>query len=145
MRIFIDADACPVVKETESIAKKYKLELFLVSDYNHNLKSSYGKIIKVDFGSDSADFFIFNQLVSGDILVSQDLGLCAMALSKSALCINQNGDYITNENIDFLLQNRHLSSRLRREKKIYTKIKKRESYQDSRFLTNLNRLVEENL
>ncbi len=145
MKIFIDGDGCPVIKETEALAKKYGLELLIISDYNHNLRSSYGKVIKVSQSSDSADFYIFNKISKGDILVSQDLGLSAMALSKKALCINQDGDFLTNDNIDFLLQNRHISSKLRREQKIYSKIKKREAYQDSLFSKNLKTLIEENI
>jgi len=145
MKIIIDGDGCPVIKETEVLAKKYGLDLLIISDYNHNLKSNYGELVKVSQASDSADFYIFNRIKKGDILVSQDLGLSAMALSKHALCINQNGDILTNDNIDFLLQNRHISSKLRREQRIYSKIKKREAYQDSLFTKNLKTLIEENI
>lgn len=142
MRIFIDGDACPVKKECESIAISFNLPLIIVSDKAHNIVSDYADIIKVDTSSDSADFLIFSKLNSGDILISQDLGLCSMAISKGVYCLNPNGESINNFNIDFLLQNRHISSKLRREKKIYTKIKKRESHMNNLFKEKLKELIE---
>lgn len=142
MKIFIDGDGSPVIKETEALAKYYGLDLVIVSDKTHNLKSAYGEIIQVDSSSDGADFFIFTQLSNNDILISQDLGLCAMALSKKVHCINQNGEIINEFNVDLLLQNRHISSKLRREKKIYTKFKKRIPEQDLIFTQKLKELIE---
>ena len=40
MRIFVDADACPVVRQTEEIAKKYGVPVTLLCDTNHILKST---------------------------------------------------------------------------------------------------------
>lgn len=145
MKILVDADACPVLGETEELARRFGLDLIIVSDYNHHIKSSYGQLEKVDQAADSADFYIFNRLESGDILVSQDLGLAAMALSKGALCINPNGELVSNDNIDFLLNSRHLSAKLRREQGIYGRIKKRESHMDSLFKNSLLKLIQENL
>lgn len=37
MRIFVDADACPVVRQTEEVAKKYSVPVTLLCDTNHNI------------------------------------------------------------------------------------------------------------
>ncbi len=142
MKIFIDGDASPVIKETEVLAKLYDLDLIIISDKSHNIKSTYATIMQVDTSSDSADFLIFTKLIAGDILVSQDLGLCAMALSKKVHCINQNGDIINEQNVDFLLQNRHISAKLRREKNVYTKFKKRDKAQNLIFSKKLKELID---
>ncbi len=145
MKIFIDADGSPVVNIAIEVGKKYDLETILVKNEAHEFKSDYAKIVTVDISPDSADFYIFNKISKGDILISQDFGLFAMVLSKGAICINQNGDLFDNSNIDFILQNRHLSSKLRREQGVYTKFKKREPYMDSLFKDSLEDIIQENI
>ena len=44
MRIYVDADACPVVKETEQVAKKYGIAVTLLCDTNHVLQSTYSEV-----------------------------------------------------------------------------------------------------
>lgn len=145
MKIFIDADGCPVVGLAVKIAESFELEVIVVKNQAHEFKSEYAQVVTVDISPDSADFYIFNKISKGDILISQDFGLFAMALSKGVICINQNGDIFDNSNIDFILQNRHLSSKLRREQKIYTKFKKREAYMDSLFEKSLIKTINENI
>lgn len=145
MKIFIDADGSPVVDIAVEIGKKFNLKTIIVKNEAHRLKSDYAEVVTVDISPDSADFYIFNRISKGDILISQDHGLIAMVLSKGAICINQNGDIFDDSNIDFILQNRHLSSKLRREKKIYTKIKKREPSMDSLFKTSLENIITGNI
>ena len=41
MRVFIDADACPVVSIVENISKKYNIPVTLLCDTNHILSSTY--------------------------------------------------------------------------------------------------------
>lgn len=145
MKIFIDADGSPVVHIAIEVGRKYDLETILVKNEAHEFKSDYAKIVTVDISPDSADFYIFNKISKGDILISQDFGLFAMVLSKGAICINQNGDLFDNSNIDFILQNRHLSSKLRREQGVYTKFKKREPYMDSLFKNSLEDIIQKNI
>ena len=50
----------------------------------------------------------------GDVVVSQDYGVAAMALGKGAYAIHQSGKWYTNENIDQMLMERHLNKKARR-------------------------------
>ena len=50
----------------------------------------------------------------GDVVVSQDYGVAAMALGKGAYVIHQSGKWYTNENIDQMLMERHLNKKARR-------------------------------
>ena len=50
----------------------------------------------------------------GDIVVTQDYGVAAMALGKGAHAIHQSGKWYTNENIDQMLMERHLNKKARR-------------------------------
>ena len=141
MKILVDADGCPVVNLTIKIAKEYDLDIIIVKNYAHEIHDPYATIITVDISNDSADFSIVNKAEKGDIVVTQDYGLSAMALSKEAICINQNGLIISSKNIDGLLNQRHINQKLRREQNIYTKFKKRNTQADLQFEENLRKLI----
>lgn len=141
MLIFVDADGCPVVDTSIEVAKKYKLHIVVVKNYAVEIEDNYAEIVTVDISRDSADYYIANRIQKGDILVSQDYGLAAMCLAKEAICINQNGMIISKENIDGILNRRHLNQKLRRENKIYTKFKKRDPQINEDFKRNLDLLI----
>ena len=44
MTIFIDADACPVTRIAESIAKRHGIPVTLLCDTNHQLTSDYSTV-----------------------------------------------------------------------------------------------------
>lgn len=56
MKILIDADACPVVRITERIAKEKGIPVTLLCDTNHVLQSDYSEVITVGAGADAVDF-----------------------------------------------------------------------------------------
>ena len=53
MKIFVDADACPVVDIVEDIATKYNIPVTLLCDTNHVLTSDYSEVIVVGAGADA--------------------------------------------------------------------------------------------
>ena len=65
MKIFVDADACPVVHQVESVAQKYQVPVVLLCDTNHILSSDYSKIRVVGAGADAVDFALSNCANSG--------------------------------------------------------------------------------
>ena len=85
MRVFIDADACPVVSIVENISKKYNIPVTLLCDTNHVLTSEYSEVIVVGAGADAVDYKLISICHRGDIVVSQDYGVAAMALGKGHL------------------------------------------------------------
>ena len=111
MHIFIDADACPVVGIVEKTAKKYNLPVTLLCDTNHILYSDYSEVIVVGAGADAVDYKLISICHKGDIVVSQDYGVAAMALGKGAYAIHQSGKWYTNDNIDQMLMERHLNKK----------------------------------
>lgn len=80
MQIFVDADACPVVSIVESIAEKYNIPITLLCDTNHILSFDYSEVIVVGAGADAVDYKLISICHKGDIVVSQDYGVAAMAL-----------------------------------------------------------------
>ncbi len=143
MKVYIDADGCPVVDETIAIAKEFGLEVVVVKNYAHVINDSYARIVSVDISRDSADFYIVNAINKGDIVVTQDYGLAAMCLSKEAIPVNQNGSIYTQNNIDGMLNRRHLHQQLRKQNKYYGKAKKRKSEDDKKFEFNLRKLLDD--
>lgn len=143
MRIYIDADACPVVRQTEIIAEKYNVPVTLICDTNHLLNSMYSEIVIADAGADSVDIVLVNKCGKGDIVVSQDYGVAAMALGKGAFPIHQNGKWYTNDNIDELLMQRHMAKTVRRShKKSHLKgPKKRREEDNQRYMESLEKLI----
>ena len=119
MEIFVDADACPVIKIVEKVAKEYNLPVTLLCDTNHILRSEYSTVKCIGAGTDAVDFALINLCKRGDIVVTQDYGVAAMALGKCAYAIHQSGRWYTKENIDHLLLERHLSKKARRSSSKY--------------------------
>ena len=114
MRIFVDADACPVKEIVVRHAKRLGLPVTMVLDTSHEFYDGYSTVVTVDKAKDSADIKLINLAAKGDIVVTQDFGVAAMALGKGAAALNQNGLIYTDGNIDTLLMERHISARTRR-------------------------------
>ena len=143
MRILIDADACPVVRITERVAKKYSIPVVLLCDTNHVLSSDYSEIKIIGAGADAVDIALANLCKAGDIAVTQDYGVAAMVLAKGGYAIHQSGRIFTNENIDGLLMERHMAkkARMASSKNHLKGPKKRTSEDDKRYEESLERLI----
>ena len=143
MKIFVDADACPVVRIVENIAEKYDVPVTLLCDTNHVLASDYSEVMIVGAGADAVDFKLISLCRQGDIVVTQDYGVAAMALSKKAHAIHQSGKWYTNENIDQMLMERHLAKKARRasSKNHLKGPRKRTEEDEVRFAESFERLV----
>ena len=113
MRIFIDADGCPVVDITVRTAVRYGAECTIICDTAHSIQREGAKTIVVDKGADSADFRLVNLVGAGDIAITQDYGLAAMCLAKKCICVSQDGLIYDESNIDSLLLSRHIAKKIR--------------------------------
>ena len=114
MRIIVDGDGCPGINIIEKLSKEYNIKLIIYCDINHFITLNYGEVKIVDSGFQSVDMKVVNETIKGDIVVSQDYGVAAMCLGKGAKVISPNGKIYTNENIDLMLEQRHLSQKIRR-------------------------------
>ena len=143
MQIFVDADACPVVGIVEKVAKEHSISVTLLCDTNHVLSSDYSEVIVVGAGADAVDYKLISICHRGDIVVSQDYGVAAMALGKNAYAIHQSGKWYTNENIDQMLMERHLAKKARnaRKKQHLKGPSKRTEEDDRRFAESLENLI----
>ena len=142
MKIFIDADGCPVVDITIRLANQANVPCIIICDTSHVFEKEGAKIITVSTGSDSVDFALVNMLEKGDIVVTQDYGLAAMCLARSAVPLNQNCMNYTSDNIDALLQQRHTAQKIRRGGGRLKGPSKRGAEMDRAFETALTAILE---
>ena len=114
MKIIVDADACPknALQLCMALGKKYAVPVWTVASINHHIVSDHH--IVVDSDSQAADLKGFNLTEPGDIVVTQDWGLAAMALGKPAFCLSPVGREYRAETIEFLMEEREVKAKLRR-------------------------------
>lgn len=138
--ILVDADGCPVIQETIALANEFKLPCVLICDTAHEMHREGAETITVSKGADAVDFVLVNRIKKGDIVITQDYGLAAMALAKQGLPIDQNGRLYTNENIDQLLAARHQAQKIRRAGGRLRGPRKRTAEQTEGFVSSLRNL-----
>lgn len=140
-KIYIDADGCPVVEETLSIAEAFSLDVIIVCDTSHELFFEHITTWVVDKGSDSADYVILQNINKHDIVITQDYGLASLVLSKQAHPLSQDGLRYTTDNINQLLFQRMMSAQMRKHKQRVKQQKKRSTDQDDAFMDALEKLI----
>ena len=146
MTIFVDADACPVTRIVEDTSKQYGIPVVLLCDTNHVLTSDYSTVKIIGAGPDAVDIALINQCKCGDIVVTQDFGVAALALGKGAKAIHQSGKWFTDENIDGLLMQRHVEKKARRAGKHHLKgPDKRTDEDDRQFADSFHKLIQSSL
>jgi len=143
MKIFVDADACPVKEIIVNIAKKYDVQVWMFFDTSHIYYDGYSRVFTVDKAADSVDFAIVNRISDGDVCVTQDYGLASMVLAKNAYAVHQNGFSYTKDNIDRMLFERHISKEMRMAGKKTGKHKARSRENDEKFKVFFEKFIEE--
>ena len=142
--IYIDADACPVMHKAEEIARCHGIPVTILCDTNHVIYSDYSTVKLIGAGADAVDLALINLCKAGDIVITQDYGVAALALGKGALAVHQSGKCFTDDNIGGLLMDRHLAKKARRSGKHHLKgPAKRTEEDDRRFAESFERLIVE--
>lgn len=118
MRILIDGDSFPNVKDIIELARKYKIEVIVYIDFNHELSSDYAQINFIAAGSNAVDLKIQNACLENDLVLTNDYGVAVIAISKKAICLNSNGQCYTNDNIDYLMDIRFINYKERKHHNI---------------------------
>lgn len=114
MKIYIDADACPVKNEVYRVAERYELDVILVSNtWMNTPKSNTIHLQVVDGKFDAADDWIVDHVQTNDIVISADILLAARCLEKDARVLGSKGKEFTQNNIGDIMANREIMSHLR--------------------------------
>lgn len=142
MRILVDGDGCPVISIISKIAAKEKIELIVYTDLNHQHQLEYGDLKVVDQGFQSVDMVLYNNIQAGDIVITSDYGLAALALGAGAEVLSFSGREFTDQNIERLLTKRHRQFKERKRTGRHTAHKKRSEADDQRFIKKLLIIIE---
>ena len=116
MKIWVDADACPVVIKDILFraAERKSIELILVA--NHYLKTPPSKVIsfmQVSSGFDVADDEIVKRLEPNDLVITADIPLASEVVEKKCIALNPRGELYTADNIKQKLNMRDFMDTLR--------------------------------
>ncbi|MGE6333976.1 YaiI/YqxD family protein [Stenotrophomonas sp. NPDC077659] len=115
-RIWVDADACPVVIRDILFraAERVGLELTLVANqWIRTPPSRWLRALQVPQGLDVADSAIVERVAAGDLVVTQDIPLAALVLEKKAIALNPHGELYTANNMAERLSMRNFMEALR--------------------------------
>ena len=156
--INLDADACPVTAEALAVARACQVPAVIAGNSTQNLARHLRRgdprtptggfwvdTLPVGVGADAADFAIVQELQPGDIVVTQDIGLAAMALGRGARAIGVRGRVFTLATIDLDMHIRHEEKKVRRQGGRTRGPAPFEDDDRERFAANLRRLVGESL
>jgi len=116
MKIWVDADACPVViKEILfRAAERTGVQLTLVA--NHPLQvppSRFVKFLQVASGFDVADNEIVRNLSAGDLVITSDIPLAAEVIDNGGCALSPRGELYSDDNIRARLNMRDFMDTLR--------------------------------
>tara|TARA_R110002072_G_scaffold46082_8_gene127944 strand:- start:8185 stop:8637 length:453 start_codon:yes stop_codon:yes gene_type:complete len=116
MKIWVDADACPVVVKDILFraATRAKISVTLVANQFLNVpKSPFIHFVQVPQGFDVADNEIVKRCVAGDLVITADIPLAAEVIEKNAIALNPRGELYTIENIKTRLNMRDFMDTMR--------------------------------
>ena len=116
MKIWVDADACPVaVKEIlYRAANRAEVPLTLVANQMLRVPPSpWITAVQVAAGFDVADQRIVDAVAAGDLVVTADVPLAALVVAKGAVVIEPRGDLLDRANIQERLSMRIFMEGLR--------------------------------
>jgi hypothetical protein len=115
VRVLVDADACPVRREIALAAERHGIEaLFFANSSQESAESPNLRTVRVADRPDAADFAIATECRSGDIAVTDDIGLAALVTGKGARAISSRGRLFHPDLLPLLLEERHRSRKARR-------------------------------
>ena len=116
MKIWVDADACPVLIKDILFraADRLCVETILVANKPlHTPPSRFIKMLQVGAGFDVADNEIVARLQAGDLVITSDIPLASEVVDKGGLALSPRGELYSSENIKALLNMRDFMDTMR--------------------------------
>ena len=144
VKIYVDADACPVKKEVERISVRHNLKTFLVCDGGiRPPQNLLIQLVVVNQGADAADEWIVDHIARADICVTNDIPLAGFCLKKGAFAIKANGYQYTNDNIGMALATRKIMEEIRSKGEISRGSPSFSKMDRSKFLNRMEMIIME--
>lgn len=116
MKIWVDADACPVVIKEILFRAADRTETvitFVANQFFRLPRSRFIKFLKVGSGFDVADNEIVKRVNAGDLVITEDIPLASDVIEKDCVALNPRGELYTKDNIKARLYMRDFMDTLR--------------------------------
>ena len=116
MKIWVDADACPIaIKEVlYRAANRAKVSVTLIANQMLRVPPSpWIKALQVPAGFDVADQRIVQEAVQGDLVITSDIPLASQVIAKGAIVLDSRGELMDKGNIEGRLTMRNFMEGLR--------------------------------
>lgn len=114
VKVYIDADACPVKEQVYKVSIRHGLEVNVVS--NGGIRPHPHPLINikiVDEGLDAADDWIADNANSSDLVITDDIPLAARSIKNGVIVLKSDGMRLDGSNIGSILANRNLMTEIR--------------------------------
>lgn len=143
LHIFVDADACAVKDEIYRVARRYGLDVTLVTNSRMRTPNDPRIALKVvNEGFDAADDWIVTQVTPDDIVITADIPLASRCLKEGARVLGSTGKPFTEENIGDVVATRNLMTGLRGAGEITGGPAPLGQRDRSRFLEQLDQMIQ---
>lgn len=143
IRIYVDADACPVKAEIYRVAERYSLAVYVVANaWIAVPRDPRIERVVVGDGLDAADDWIAERVGAGDIVVTTDIPLADRCLKAGAAALGPNGVPFTTDSIGMAVASRALMADLRAMGSITGGPKPMTARDRSRFLSALDEAIQ---
>lgn len=116
MKIWIDADACPVaIREILfRTAERLRIETTLVANQSIAIaKSAFIRRVTVRDGADIADDRIVELMQRGDLVITNDIPLASRVVEKEGVAISPRGELFDDKSVHERLAARNLMEQFR--------------------------------
>ena len=116
MKIFVDADACPLVILEILSRAVFRKKIYMVLVANQLKKGNYSEFVSsivVPGGADVADDKIVELMEEGDLVITADISLASRVVEKKGFALNPRGEFYTEENIRQRLSMQNFMDELR--------------------------------
>lgn len=143
IKIYIDADGCPVKEEVYRVAERYQIPVVLVANKALNLPlNSLLKMVVVKGNFDAADNWIVENCQEADIVITSDILLADRCIKKAARVLGPKGDEFTEDNVGAAVANRELMQNLRHMGEMRGGPAPMDKKARSQFLGTLDRIIQ---
>jgi uncharacterized protein YaiI (UPF0178 family) len=142
MTIWIDGDGCPkgAVRFTLEEGARRGIHVVLVTNIHHEMRAE--RRLVVDGSSQAVDLAIANRMQPHDVVITQDIGLAALVLSKRGYALSPLGQEYRSESMGLILELREAAAKHRRSGGRTKGPKKRTHEDEERFQRALTELLD---
>ena len=142
VKIYVDADACPVKSEIERIAIRHNLITYMVCNGGiRPFRNPLIKLVVVNQAADAADSWIIDHIGKTDLCVTNDIPLAEHCLKKGALAIKPNGIRLTEDNIGMAIAIREIRGHIRESGEVTSGPPPFSKLDRSKFLNQMETMV----